>query len=335
MHTILACSLPAAAALALTALALPAQATGTPAPTTQNPTDVSPAARQKLGEALQKCAATPATAFEAQWGPDQKGGDDALNALLRNFGQKSKVTGAWFDDHSELAFAGDEADQLILRGGRMIAKDDTRGWCRRRGHFADGNTIGYLPDVPALLQQLGDWQLAVTRREVGSLDDRPVEILSVTLNADQVAELSWSGALPPAMTSQAGVFQFAAGGKGGARTAAQPPDSTVDLAIVLDPATATVHEVRMRAWTKNGGAGGMFVVGGGVGRVRVVAGGAGNEQAQEEDEDIDANAPLVYDNGLPKRPRKETQVVDFVLRLTEHGQRAAKALTEEQLRLLR
>jgi hypothetical protein len=176
--------------------------------------------------------------------------------------------------------------------------------------------------------------IAVAVREVGALDDRPVELLSASLDQDQLADLLWSEALPPALAqSMSQIFRIGAGGNNQKRMGAPKPDATLDLVVHIDPATSLVQRLQFRCWTKDDMPG--------MGRVVVVNGGAvqaqGEDEEEAEDEQTkagDANQPLRYENGLPVRPRKKTNVVDFTVRLSEHGKAVAPALDNTQKKLL-
>jgi len=314
------------------------------APATPAPAADFAAAKTRLGASLQKASQQADTAFTVKWGPDKKkkGGDDPFARMLGAM-TSGEAKGSWHQDLVHVAFAGDEDDELLLAGRTTLAKDGTRDWCLRRGRFADGNTLSFVPDVPALLRQLASWDLAVTQRAVGSLDDRPVEVITVTLSADQVAEAVWAGLLPEAVTQASGiggarVFRLAAGAGGGARPPADAPTTTLDLAVHLDPATNVIHRLHFRGWTKEDAGGprlaaaGVMVVQGGR-----VAGAGGDDEEEEEDDKAEQaakDAPLTYENGLPVRPRKKTSVCDFVVNLREHGQHASPALDAVAKKLL-
>ncbi len=325
--------------VALLGATLAAQATS-PAP--QNPTPAAPAAdelassKAKLGMALQKATSLHDTAFTVAWGPDAKKKKD--DAFARAFGDTShgKAKGSWHDDRLHVTFDNDQNDAVVVAGRRTIAKDDNNDWKLRGKRYADGNTLDFVPDPAVLLQLLATWDLAVTHREVGALDDRPVEIVTVALSNDQVAEAIWTGAMPEALTMamSGNVFRLAAGMRAGGRAAAQAPDTQIDLAIHLDPATGTVHLLHCRGWTKENARGGMGVV-------VMRAGGAAKAVDEEEEEEADEaaeekakNAPLVYKNGLPERSRKKTSVCDYTVRFLGHGKTAAPELTNGQKKLL-
>lgn len=300
------------------------------------------AGKQRLATALQKSAALVDTRFEAKWGPDKKAQDGRNGAVALFVGNgigasaEGACQGSWHPELLHLRYDGGDNDELLLAGRRMLAKDDQTPWSVRKGRFANGADLGFVPDPQLLLQRLAALDLAVAAREVGALDDRPVELLSVTLDQDQLADLLWSEALPPALSQSMGqIFRFAAGGGGGAqkRMGAAKPEATLDLVVHIDPATSLVQRLQFRCWTKDDMPQ--------MGRVVVVNGGAVQAQQDDDEDDedekaktADANQALRYENGLPVRPRKKVNVVDFTVRLSEHGKVAAPTLDDAQKKLL-
>jgi hypothetical protein len=289
---------------------------------------------QRLKAALTKTGSQSDTAFRLQWGPNKKAKNNRKNILAQIMGQAQSraTTGSWHETHRVVAFTGAEDDELVLAGTRMLARDKQHDWRRRNGRFADGNEIRHIPDPKSLLQQLAAWPLAITHRSAGSLNDRAVEIVSVTLNSDQVSEMIWSGALPLSLTESGAINMIAIGQQFGAnkqlRPAARAPEATIDLAISIDPGTNLVHSIRARAWAKDDPNGMAVFIGGNIAN-------NGDEEEDEEEEDPDANAPLVYEDGIPKRSRKDRTVSDWDLRLMEHGQHAPTPLSDKQKQLLK
>lgn len=317
------------AALPLLALCLDAQ----DAPTQPAP---SPATA-RLQKALAAAAAQPSGAFTAEWGPTgkqaQQGNVVMMVGGLGNH-QPGNATGSWAPGQLHVAY--DDGEVLFV-GRQMLARDGQNDWCLRRDLLADGSQLPFVPDVPALLRLLAQGQLAVTHQEVGTRDDRPVEILSATLDADQVADAIWGGAVPKVGGSFAGAvaFQRLAVAGGAARPAVPKPQSQVDLAFVIDPATATVHEITIRSAVKNdAGRGGAFAVAiNGAGQVQQLG---GDDEEEEEDAAAAEKAaakPLEYKDGLPQRPRKKTTVWDYKIGLQQLGTAAPVELTPAAKRL--
>jgi hypothetical protein len=319
-----------------------AQDPATPQP--QSPSDPLAASKVKLHAALEKTAAVTDLAYTAKWAEDTKKKKADANAFLLGAPSAGALAGSSHPGLRTATFEGDDGDELVVAGARTIARDGNTGWTLRAGRFADGNTIEFLPDMALLLEQLAAWDLAVVHREVGSLDDRPVETVTVALTADQTAQAVYAGVIPPALTSGAlGGMVFQMAGAGGRRAAPPAPESTLDLAITFDPATGLVQQVRFRSWTKQDGGARVFRAGGGAIAVRAAAGvqvvgrGGGDAEEEEEDEKPEAGkaGPMQYEAGLPVRPRKKTSVVDYTVRLTEHGTAKAPVLSDEQKKLLR
>jgi hypothetical protein len=307
-----------------------------PAPAaTEGAPDALAATRIRLRAALQKTAARHDTAFTAAWGPQGKKANDPMQALLRHRGAEGKASGSWHQDRLQVAIENANEDQLLLAGRQLLAKDNTRPWCRRQGRFADGNPLGFVPEPALLLSLLAGMDLAVTQRNAGALEDRPVEIVSVTLNADQAAELVFAGAVPDALASgMTAMMRLPQGLNAGPRLPPPSPGGTVDLAIHLDPGTQLIHQVVCRGWTpQRGGAGNVIIAQGAAVNVQVL--GANAEEAEPEPaEEAAAGAPLQYEDGLPKRSSRKMSVLDYTLRLQEHGARPAPALSDAERVLL-
>lgn len=317
-------------------------ATPQPANTAGDPLAGSKA---KLRTALEKTAAFTDVAYSAKWAEDSKKKADA-NVFVFGSPSEGALAGTCHQVLRTCKFEGDNGDELVVAGARTIAKDANTGWTLRAGRFADGNSIDFLPDPALLLDQLAAWDLAVVHREVGSLDDRPVEIVTVTLSAAQTAQAVYAGLIPDSLAANAGfggmVFQMGGAGNAGPRAAPPAPDATVDLAITFDPSTSLVQQVQFRSWMKQDGGGRVIRGAGGAIAVRAVAGfqvgGQGGQEEEEEEEKPDATKPaqpMQYEGGLPVRPRKKTTVVDYTVRLREHGTAKAPGLTDEQKKLLR
>ena len=313
-------------------------------------TDPLVAGKQRLATALQKTAALNDVGFTASWGPDKKNkkaDDDQAFLVAQGRQSTGKVSGSWHPDSRHVGFEDASGDELWNVAGRTIARDNDRAWCVRKNKFADGNPISFEADIAALVRLLATMDLAVVNRSPGSIDDKPVEIVTVTLNPDQVTELARGEHVPDVVLSNpfGGFAMFVGGGAAALRPEAQKPTATVDLAIAFDPGTSLVQELRFRSWMKDPGNGRNFVVRGGAGAVRVIGAGAGGDDDEEDEEgekagadkaktDAAADAPMQYENGLPVRPRKKTTVTDFTVRLTEHGTRKTPELDDAAKKLL-
>jgi hypothetical protein len=299
-------------------------------------------ARGKLQKALTTMAALPSCSFAAKWGPDEKakkaeaGGPVIVQvAGGGTFGPSAPgaASGSWTPAGLHLQI---DDKELLLAGRRMLAKDANQDWTLRQGRLADGSSAGYLPDPQLLLEMLARMDLAVVHREVGMQDDRPVELLTATLNQDQVADLVWAGALPLGSAGIGAQMFFAgaiAAGAKAARPAPPKPDATVDLCFKLDPGTGLVHGLHFRCYSKNelvAGGRAVFVAAGG-GGIQV---GGGADEEEEEAEQPAGKQEQRFENGLPVRSRKKLAVTDYALDLKDHGKAKLPELGEQARSLL-
>jgi hypothetical protein len=136
-----------------------------------------------------------------------------------------------------------------------------------------------------------------------------------------------------------GAFAIRMGGMqaGAKRAAATAPEGTVDLAVHLDPATGLVHRLQFRAWAKQDARFGnvrIMRAGPAGGAVQVVNGTPLTEEDEDATDEPAKDAPLLYENGLPKRPRKKMSVSDYTVQLQGHGKTPAAELSDRQKLLL-
>lgn len=307
----------------------------------QNP-DPLASAKARLHKALANTATQTSGSFAAKWGPlpDPKAQQNQANVMILMGGVGSgnhtpgAATGSWAPGLLHVTFA--DQSEVLFGGCRMLAKDSDIDWCLRRDVLLDGSPLPFVPDVPTLLQQLAGEELTVVHQEVGTRDDRPVEILTVTLTPEQVTAAMWGGTVPKPAAGMGGfaVRAMMAAGAGAPKPVIPKPDAILDLAVVIDPAAAVVHSITVRSHQKNDmpGGGRMVVVAQG-GGAQVVNGG----DDEEEDEDADAKlkaAPLQFKDGLPQRPRKQMVVWDYSLELKDLGTAKAPELSAATKALL-
>lgn len=308
--------------VSLVAPMLPAQA---PSPA---PNDEWAAARARLVTALQKTATLKDVAFDCTWGPPAA---KDVNAPRDPFAPAGgTLHGSWHADRTLYQYERTNTDELIVTGRGTIACDAERSWCHRVGRFADGQPVSYRPDPPLLLRQLAALDLAVVHRDIGMADERPVEIVTVTLTPDQANELLRSGLLPDTIGNETGLqglrFRVV---QAGAQGAPKIPDATIDLAIGIDPGLSIVRTLHVRCASKRpAGAAGRIVVLGGNGAVQVA-------KADEPDEaEAEPGAPARFEDHLPVRSQKDRATTDVTFNLTQHGSKAAPPLTPAQQNLL-
>jgi hypothetical protein len=293
----------------------------------KQPAPPNAASTAKVAKALRATAESKNTAFDATWGPERpKQGNTMMPAaLLDRMG--GKVAGAFFDDRLSVVFDNKERDELLQVGRHILARSGGGDWRLRKGRYADGNEAEFVPDPPLLLRMLSSFELPLTKSAVAALDDRPVEIASATLTPEQIGELIFAGALPKPFAATTSVRVGAAG-----RAAASPPDATVDLAIVFDPATSIVHRVLLRTNSKSRGGSAVMLIGPG-GRPQVANAGE-SEKKEEQAAEPAPGTPMEYVEGLPVRPSSGRMITNFEVRLHDHGKVAVPVLDDQQQRLL-
>lgn len=298
----------------------------------QNPTAPdgfdAPATAKRLQEVLRRTAGIRDTAFVAQWRPMAPGGGAVGMPSVLVERLSGKVSGSWHEGSALCTFDNGEQDELLQHGRHTLARSRGGAWRVRRNSFADGNHFEFLPDPELLVRLLANLELVPTHRSFGRLDDREVEIVSTTLTREQIGELLFAGAHPRPFSATRQV----AVGPGG-RAPATVPDAVLDFAIAFDPATKLVLRIRSMCYSK--ASGGAAVLVGGV-AARPVAPPRANEpepKAEPQPEPAEG-APLEYTDGLPVRAAEGKQVLEFDLRLRDHGKATAPTLDAAQLRLL-
>lgn len=243
---------------------------------------------------------------------------------------KTTVAGAWGQGLLS-ASCDDGADELVFAGRRMIARENKGAWKLRHGVLLDGRPLPAVIDPSAAFAVLAQAKLEVIHSEVGSFDDRPVEIVTARAEGDVARDLRHAGILPEgADPSNGGMMVFGGrAGAAGARRVAPQIDVDADLAFFIDPATQRVHQLRIKSYTK-----------GGAMAFRVVVAGAGaapaGEDEESDDEETDTKAPLQFKNGLPVRRVKkdQTSVNTYDVKLKDHGKATLPELDESAKALL-
>jgi hypothetical protein len=285
-------------------------------------------AKVRLLKALATTAHLQSCAFRAHWGPvidkPEQGNQPAL--MMRLIGQSvsdGAVTGTWCDPVLLVDFG--EQGKVVQVGRRRIAEPPRGSWVERTDRLGDGSPLGFLPDPQFLLEGLQRMDLEVIHDDVGNLQDRPVEIVTVTLAKEQVATLSGSSLWP----RQSALFVARAVGPHG-----RTPDATVDVACFLDPATGFVHAIKLRGYEKSPF---RVMAGGGGGGIAIQV-ASGNESSDDE-KDRDAAAKkggseLKIADGLPERDKENRIVFDYVLEFSDHGRVPAPALDDNARALL-
>lgn len=265
----------------------------------------------KLKKALSTMATLPSLAFETSTTTI------ADNPFMRRAGgrasTKSVDTNGLVSGDILVVNLNDDADQVVVRGRRMIAKNDRQDWVLRRGKLANGSTLPFLFDPQMFFSSLSQLPLKVMHKEVGTANNKPVETYTFSLSGETARNLVWGGAIPEGSTGGggAGVMRVVMVGGAGGPIAARggKGQMIVDVAVSLDPATSLVHRVRVRTYSKSDNA--FTVVGGRFG-------GDEDEDEEKEAEEFDPENPK-FKAGLPVRKKKGKTFVKFDVAITQHN----------------
>jgi hypothetical protein len=287
------------------------------------------AAAAQLQQALGATAALEGCSFTAEWGPQEgnhraaaqrAAGGVAVMTIYR--GNSGKCQGAWAD---KLLYNSGDDGESVQCGRRTIARAAGDPWQVQQDVQGIG-TGKFTPDPQLLLELLQRLDLAVAHRETSKDAAHPVELLSATLTPEQTTRLLWSGRVP-FQTSRQQVVRLGPGGIAKA-PAPPPPEATVDLVFVRNPATGLLLKVVVRTMQKEPTGLAQAVVwqgainAAGGGGVAVVAGNpiAPPTPADEGGETADKAAPTTgFVDGLPVRPQKGMVVEKFSLELQQQG----------------
>jgi len=288
-------------------------------------------AQVRLDKALAQAAAAMNGTFAARWDVTPGGNGIVVFGGRQGAAQPEscKATGCWYDDLLSVRFDSGDHD-VLQRGRRTVVKSGKGAWVLSRDRMPDGSNRPFLPDPNQLAVLLSQMHAKVTHREVGTVDEHPMETLTVILSGEGATAAMLSGLLPPV---NSGMVVFVMG-------AAPPPQPTlIDLAFSLDPATATLHRIEGRIHTDASAQAG-------AGRVRVLAAGGGAviaqpaEQAEEDDTgkltftEAVKQVPDKFQDGLPVRKLKDCNTTRFTLQVSEQGSTKAPAIDPAAAALL-
>lgn len=233
----------------------------------------------------------------------------------------TRTQGVWSEGRLHATVA--DGVEAVTAGRRTIVRKKGGAWVRRHDKLADGESMPFVFDPDAFFPVLVDADLEVLRAEVGTLDDRPIEIVTMHAACDAAGELIWAGVVPEG-DDTSGMVMFRMGGGG----AAPKDDVELDLAFFIDPATKRLLRVRLACYRKP--AMGGFVV--------ALGGGAGGDEEEEEAEPDDGKPhPLRFKDGLPIRSKRKSEnwtKVHYDVTFAEHGTAAATPLDERARHLL-
>jgi len=209
----------------------------------------------------------------------------------------NRAAGGW-SDGLLWASACEGKYLAVWHGRRAIARQDQQAWKPRQGVLGDGLPLPRPLDPETFFLALQHGKLELIHSEVGSLDDRPTQIVTGHAAGDDAYELLWSGLVPDASTNSS------LGGRAAnlARLGRAKPDIDLDVAIWIDPATARAQQIKVRCYTRLATAAQGALV------AQRLAGGPGAgapPQAPAKDDAEAKKEEATFANGLPVRTPKE------------------------------
>jgi hypothetical protein len=288
-----------------------AQSPAAQSPAAQSPAALSPEASQLLQKACDRMLAAGNGTYTSTESQD--------NAMLRSAhlpmnGKETEVSGGWHGDLS-WATAGDNQDQLIRAGNRMLVKDGN-DWKLRHSMLPSGSKAPYTVDAALLFAVLRD--LPADARKVVNVDTAEIggkatTVLSLQLRDAAARDFALSGAIP-----------MIGGGPPG------EPDCEVDLALFVDAQSGDVLRVRARTYEANPDAGNMHIQ---------IQGPGGGDSAEDDDKE-DAKAEKkdgkpVFKKGLvDRKPTKTESLMYFKADFKAIGTTKAPELADKQKALL-
>jgi len=282
------------------------------------PAPGSPEAAQLVDKALEKMLAVGRGAFRTH--------EEQDNAMMRGAGlpfgnDGTDVDGGW---HQDLVWGETGDDKYVRNGGRMVVRSGG-AWKLRASKLASGAPAPFTLDPVLLfsvLRELGPDQRKVVHTANADVAGKKAVVLSITLDGDAANDFVDTGAVPP---TGGGGFMIL-GGLGG--LGAPEIESTVHLALFVDPENGDVLRFAAKVYEKNP----MF------GNVQIqVGGGDDDEEEEEEEEEAPAkDAKPEWKNGLPARkPAKDQSVMTFRADFQKLGLADAPELDAKAKALLR
>ena len=273
-----------------------------------------------LRKALQKMSGMPSFAFSTRV---QTLRTTANNQAAFSNPAAAVAEGGWAEGRL-WASANDGLDQVVWNGRRMIARHDKEPWSLRQGAVGAGLAVPKVLDPDTFFLVLEKAKLELIHAEVGALEDRPVEILTLHAAGEGAIDLLWAGLFPDSTLNQNLGVRAAMPG------AVQPipvrSEIDIDIAIFLDPATARIHQIHVRGYSKgmaNSAAGGLAM------GAAVPLPGAPPKAVEKvpeknvvpADAKAAAQTELVFEQGLPIRKPKDKEMqttVAFDIKFTNH-----------------
>lgn len=228
------------------------------------------------------------------------------------------VQGGWRQD---FVWGDIDGAAFARHRGRTIARfADT--WKLRAERLADGSEMPFVVDPELLFTVLRELPAAartVAHVDRGTIGERRVTILTLSLAHDAAEDVAESGAVPQALEpGLGGVIVF------GGRAPQQPRiERELHVALHVDPDNGDVLQLGVKLYEKNQQFGRVFAM-------RAKAADA------DDDDDKEEAAPPPWQDGLPTRaPTADESVLTFVVEFPKLGLAELPELDDHAKQLLR
>lgn len=229
------------------------------------------------------------------------------------------VQGGWRQD---FVWGDIDGAAFARHRGRTIARlGDT--WKLRAERLADGRELPFVVDPELLftvLRELPAAARAIAHVDRGTVGERRVTILTLSLTHDAAEDVAESGAIPPAVEpGLGGVFVF-----GGVLPKQPRAERELHVALHVDPDNGDVLQLGVKLYEKNP----QFA------RVFAARAKAANDD-DDEGEQKDVPTPP-WQDGLPTRePAADESVLTFVVEFPKLGLAELPELDDHAKQLLR
>jgi hypothetical protein len=255
--------------------------------------------------------------------------DNALTRQIR--GQlpgamgDTEVAGKWSGNVLQASLNVDQ-DEVVIHGGRMIARTVGGPWRLRQNALANGGQLPFVFDPQRFFSFLGGLPASerkVVHEEKTTYRQQELTVYTITLEGDAAVDCNFNGAAP-SVSGGGRMMMIGLPGMGDDN----PPELTVDVAIWVDPTTDLVHRIKVKSYQENAMPAGIQVRIGG-------PDGAEEVEPPVEDPAADAGGAPAFKQGLPVRKvGGNTSAMEFEVRFTDHGKTQAPPLDEGARRMI-
>ncbi|MFO1050994.1 MAG: hypothetical protein U1F36_02115 [Planctomycetota bacterium] len=220
---------------------------------------------------------------------------------------------------------GEDEQEVVIRGERMVARESGGKWLPRRGVDALGTGLPFLFDPAVFFDRLAEvgGDGADLREENTKWREKDCRVITATFTGEAACDLVLGGGLPN-VRSMGGMIML---GGGNAHGSADLPELTVDVALWIDTSTGLCNRIKASAYQESEVPGNV--------QFQVNGADAGDDQPEEKVQERDADGKRIYKSGLPVRGvDSSTSAMHFEVTFSKHGATDAPELDDTARKLL-